>query len=112
MEKEFAELKRWVDAPKNGVVNEDKMQDVMDAFLIIQQIVCPEDPDAIIEVVEGALQLGSVAIKITTTDVTVYDTAEFAEATKNASNFQVYPTTDDRVKLDILFDGVIDYTLI
>lgn len=112
MEKEFAELKRWVDAQKKGVVNEDRMQDVMDAYVIIEKIVLPEDPDATIEVAEGALQLGSVAIKVTTTDVTVYDTAEFAAATKYASNFQVYPTTDDRVKLDILFDGVIDYTLI
>ena len=112
MEKEFAELKRWVDAPKHGVVNEDKMQDVMDAFLIIERVVFASDPDATIEIAEGALQLGSVAIKVTTTDVTVYDTEEFAAATKYASSFQVYPTTDDRVKLDILFDGVIDYTLI
>lgn len=112
MEKEFAELKRWVDAPKNGVVNEDRMQDVMDAFLIIERIIFASDPDAIIEIAEGALQLGSVAIKVITTDVTVYDTLEFAAATKNANNFQVYPTTDDRVKLDILFEGVIDYTLI
>ena len=112
MEKEFEELKRWVDAPKNGVVNEAEMRNVVDAFEIIKRIVLASDPDAAIEIVEGALQLGSVAIKVTTIDVTVYDTAEFAEATKHASNFQVYPTTDDKVKLDILFDGVIDYTLI
>ena len=111
MEKEFEELKRWVDAPKSGVVNEDKMQNVLDAFEIIKRIVFASDSDATIEVVEGALQLGSVAIKVMTTDVTVYDTAEFAEATKNAANWQVYPTTDDRVKLDILFEGVIEYTL-
>lgn len=112
MEKEFEELKRWVDAPKNGIVNKDKMQNVMDAFEIIKKIVFASDSDATIEVAEGALQLGSVAIKVTTTDVAVYDTEEFAEATKNAANWQVYPTTDDRIKLDISFDGVIDYTLI
>lgn len=112
MEKEFAELKRWVDAPKTGVVNDDKMQEVLNAYAIIARIVFPSDPDATIEIAEGALQIGSVVIKVATTDVTVYDTAEFAEATKHASNFQVYPTTDDRVNLDILFDGVIDYTLI
>ena len=112
MEREFEELKRWVDAPKSGVVNEDKMQNVMDAYVTIADIVFSGDPDAVVEIAEGALQLGSVVIKVTTTDVTVYDTERFAEATKNASNFQVYPTTDDRVKLDILFDGVIEYTLI
>ena len=112
MEKEFAELKRWMDAPKTGVINDDKMQEVLDAYAIIARIIFPADPDAIIEIGEGALQLGSVSIKVTTKDVTVYDTSEFAEATKNASNFQIYPTTDDQIRLDILFNDVIKYVLI
>lgn len=109
---ELEDLKEWVDAPKKGAVNAQRMQEVVEACEIIKEIILPEDPDATIEIVEGALQFGSVTIKVVTTDVTVYDTQRFAEATKNASNFQVYPTTDDRVKLDILFNGVIEYTLI
>ena len=84
----------------------------MASYKKIKSIILSEDPDATIEIVEGALQLGSVAIRAVTSDVTVYDTAAFAEATKNADNFQVYPTADDRVKLDILFEGVIEYTLV
>ena len=108
---ELQKLKEYLDAPKRGVVNPSRQKDLMDSYAIIKNIILSEDPDATIEIIEGALQMGSVAIRAVTSDVTVYDTAAFAEATKNANNFQVYPTTDDRVKLDILFDGVIEYTL-
>lgn len=112
LDAELQKLKEYLDAPKMGVVNPVKHQEVMDSYKIIKDIIISEDRDATVEIIEGALQLGSVAIRAVTSDVTVYDTAAFAEATKNADNFQVYPTADDRVKLDILFDGVIEYTLV
>lgn len=111
MDAEFQKLKEYVDAPKTGVVNLARQRDLMEAYLKIKNIVLSEDPDATIEIIEGALQLGAMVIRAVTSDVTVYDTAEFAEATKNADNFQIYPTADDRVKFDVLFEGVIEYTL-
>lgn len=109
---DIKDLKQWLETPKTGRVNPVKMQEVMDSYAIIHELVLSEDQDATIEVAEGALQLGSVSIKVVTTSVTVYNTEAFAKAIKNASNFQVYPTIDDRVKLDILFDSVIEYTTI
>ena len=110
-EAEFQAFREYLDAPKIGVINLGRQRELMDAYVKIKNIIMSEDPDATIEIVEGALQLGSVAIRAVTSDVTVYDTAEFAEATKNANNFQIYPTADDRVKFDVLFEGVIEYTL-
>jgi hypothetical protein len=112
LDAEFQKFKEYLDAPKMGVVNLARQREVMDSYAMIKNIILSEDPDATIEIIEGALQLGSVAIRAVTSDVTVYDTAAFAEATKNADNFQIYPTADDRVKLDILFEGVIEYTLV
>jgi hypothetical protein len=111
MDENLQKLKAYLDAPKTGVINPARYQDLIDSYEIIKGIIMSEDPDATVEVIEGALQMGSVAIRAVTSDVTVYDTAVFAEATKNADNFQIYPTADDRVKFDILFEGVIDYTL-
>jgi hypothetical protein len=111
LDAEFQKFKEYLDAPKMGVVNLARQRDVMDSYEKIKNIILSEDPEATIEIIEGALQLGSVAIRAITSDVTVYDTAEFAEATKNADNFQIYPTNDERVKFDILFEGVIEYTL-
>lgn len=112
LDAELQKLKEYLDAPKKGIVNLSRQRELMDSYVIIKNIILSEDPNATIEIIEGALQMGSVAIRAVTSDVTVYDTAAFAEATKNANNFQVYPTADDRVKLDVLFDGVIEYTLI
>jgi hypothetical protein len=111
MDETLQKLKEYLNAPKAGVVNPERYEDVMASCAIIRDIILFNDPEATIEVSEGALQLGSMAIRVVTSDVTVYDTVAFAEATKNADNFQIYPTADDRVKLDILFDGVIEYTL-
>ena len=111
MDEELQKIKEYVDAPKTGVLNTARWQELMDSYVKIQNIILPEDPGATVEIIEGALQFGSVAIRAITSDVTVYDTAEFAEAIKYADNFQIYPTADDRIKLDIMFDGVIEYTL-
>lgn len=111
MDETLQKLKEYLDAPKTGVVNPARRRELMNSYAIIKEIIMSEDPDATIEIIEGALQMGSVAIRAVTSDVTVYDTAAFAEATKFADNFQVYPTADGRVKLDILFEGVIEYSL-
>ena len=111
LEAELQRIKEYLDAPKVGVVNPKRQQEVMDSYVMIRNIIMSEDPEATVEIIEGALQMGAMVIRAVTTDVTVYNTEAFAEATKNADNFQVYPTTDDRVKLDILFEGVIEYTL-
>lgn len=110
-EDELQKFKEYLDTPKTGIIDEDRYKLVIDAYQIIKSIILTEDPDATIDIIEGALQIGSMVIRAVTSDVTVYDTAEFAEATKNADNFQIYPTADDRVKFDILFENVISYTL-
>lgn len=108
---EIQGLKEYLDAPKMGITNLARYQELVDSYEKIKRIILSVDPDATIEIIEGALQLGAVAIRAVTNDVTVYDTAEFAEATKNANNFQIYPTADDRIKFDVLFEGVIEYSL-
>jgi hypothetical protein len=111
LDAELQKIKEWVNAPKVGVVNLARQRELAESYAIIKGIILAYDPNATIEIVEGALQMGAVVISAVTSDVTVYDTAAFAEAIKNADNFQVYPRTDDKVKLDILFEGVIEYTL-
>ena len=111
LEPEFQLLKEYLEHPKAGVINIARYRELANSYKIIKDIIMSTDPDATVEIMEGALQLGGVAIRAVTSDVTVYDTAAFAEATKHADNFQIYPTADDRVKLDIMFHDVIAYTL-
>ena len=111
LDEEFQKLKEYLDAPKIGVTNLARYRELADSYTKIKSIILSVDPDATVEIIEGALQMGAVVIRAVTNDVTVYDTAEFAEATKNANNFQIYPTADDRIKFDVLFEGVIEYSL-
>ena len=112
LDAELQKIKEYLDTPKVGITNPARYKELLDSYSIIKNIIMSEDSDATVEIIEGALQMGSVVIRAVTSDVTVYDTTAFAEAIKDANNFQVYPTADDRVKLDILFEGVIEYTLI
>jgi hypothetical protein len=68
-----------------------------------------EDEENTIELVHGALQDGSVSIRITAIDFTAYDMNAFNQVIKNASNFQIYPTADDRIRLDIMFEDIINH---
>lgn len=108
---EFQKIKEYLDTPKIGVVNVDRRREMMEAYELIKKIILTKDPDATVEIINDPLQMGAMAIRAVTFDVTVYDTAVFAEATAKADNFQIYPTDDDRVKLDVLFESVIEYTL-
>lgn len=108
----FQKFREYLNTPKAGTINELRHRRLLDAYEIIKPLILAEDPNATVDILEDALQLGSVFIRAITSDVTVYDTSAFSEAIKYADNFQVYPTADERVKLDILFEGVIDYTLL
>ena len=111
LDAELQKIKEYLDAPKVGMVNAARQQEVFDAYAIIKNLIMFESVDASIEMNEDALQTGAMVIEVTTSDITVYDMEAFAEAIKNADNFQIFPTADDRVKFDILFEGVIEYTL-
>ena len=108
----FEELREWVETPKVRCINHHKMQMVMQSYDVVKKMILSNDQDAILEIAEGALRLGSVSIKITTVNLTVYNMEKFREVVKSASNFEIYPRTDDRIQINILFENVISYTFI
>jgi hypothetical protein len=64
------------------------------------------DEETTVEILEGALQAGDVAIRIVTPNFTVYDTSKFADIIQTADDVDIYPTADDRIKVDIHFQNV------
>ena len=108
----FEKIRGWVEAPKASCINHKKIQEVMQAYEIIKKTVLKNDLDAIVKISEGALQLGSVVIEITTINLTVYSMEEFMETIKNADNFEIYPRVDDQIQINILFEDVIRYICI
>jgi hypothetical protein len=108
-EVELQRIKEYLEAEKIGFVNFKRQKDVLDSYEIISDIVTSSDPEATIEIKHSALQSGSIAITVSTNDLTVYDMQMFSKAIEKADNFQIYPTADERIKFDILFEDVITY---
>jgi hypothetical protein len=111
-EKQLQKVKEYLEAEKVGFVDFERQKDVFDSYEIIREIVTEIDPEATIEIKHSALQTGSMAISVTTSDLTVYDMKMFSKSIEKADNFQICPTTDERITFDILFEDVITYFLI
>ncbi len=109
MEKYLADMKKYLETTKIGIVNLKRQKELLTAYEILKRDLINEDEENTIELVHGALQDGSVSIRITAIDFTAYDMNAFYQVIKNASNFQIYPTADDRIRLDVMFEDVIDY---
>lgn len=109
MEKYLADMKKYLETTKIGIVNLEKQNELLSACEILKRDFLEENEENTIEIVYGALQDGSVSIRVTAIDFTVYDMKAFNRVVKNASNFQIYPTADNRIRLDIMFENVINY---
>lgn len=112
MDQYMTGLKKYLESTKIGVVNLPRQADLLEAYELIKGIILAEDHDATVEIKHGLLQFGDVAIQIVTDDITVYDMRAFSKVIEKADNFQIYPTTDGKIKLDIMFKNVINYSLI
>lgn len=106
----FEELRKWVNTPKVGISDPEKMKVVMRAHELAKRVAYRGDENATVEVKEGALQLGSVAIRIVTRNLEVHNVWEYIKIIEKADNFQIYPRTDDRIQVDVMFNDVINYT--
>ena len=111
MDQHMEELKKYLASNKIGVVNFARQADLFESYELIKGIILAEDPDATVEIKHGALQFGDIAIQIATNDITIYDIQLFSKAVEKADNFQIYPTTDGKIKFDIMFENVIEYYL-
>jgi hypothetical protein len=84
-------------------VNPQKINHIMEAHQLLSSMINSQDGDVSIEIREGALELGDVCIRIIAPQFTSYNTAEFALAIRNADHIDIYPTADQRIKIDIMF---------
>ena len=109
MEKYLEDVKKYLDTTKFGIVNLKRQNELLAAYEILKRDFLVEDRENTIELVHGALQDGSVSIRITAIDFTAYDMNAFNQVIKDASNFQIHPTADNRIRLDVMFEDVIDY---
>lgn len=89
------------------VVNPDRIKQLQASYNIITQLVRQTDPDAKIECKLHEINDGSAAITVTATDLIIDDIAKFIESLDGVDNFEVYPTTDNKIEIGIMFENVL-----
>ena len=98
-------LKEQLNKNKCKILNPHRAKEVLKAFGVIKIMVGKSDEETTVEILGGALEAGDVAIRIVTPNFTVYDTSKFADIIQTADDVDVYPTADDRIKVDIHFQN-------
>lgn len=98
-------LKEQLNKNKCKILNPYRAKEVLKAFGVIKTMVGKSDEETTVEILEGALEAGDVAIRIVTSNFTAYDTSKFADIIQTADDVDIYPTADDRIKVDIHFQN-------
>lgn len=102
---EFDQIKEYIESDKCKMLNPRRIRDIMMAYRTLLKAIEFDMEDVEVEIAEGALQLGDIAIRILMPQLTTYNPKTFAAAISRADNVDIYPTTDDRVRVDIQFQN-------
>ena len=97
-------LGKYLKTQKIKLLNPKKMQDIAETHQLLRSMIDNQDPEVSIEIREGALELGDVYIRIIIPQFTSYNTASLAKAIQKADHIDIYPTADNRIKIDIMFN--------
>ena len=113
LEEAFAELDAFLEVlrpfyetPRALVPNPKRLYEMRAALDAIAEIVFETSPDAEIKCEISELGDGSAAICIETNELEVTDIRLFIGAVRFADNFEIYPTFDGKICMDIMFEAV------
>jgi len=113
LEEAFAEFDAFLEVlrpffatPRALVPNPKRLYEMRAAFDAISEIVLEVTPDAEIECEIHEIGDGSAAICIKTSELEVTDIRHFYNAVRFADNFEIYPTFDGKICMDIMFEAV------
>ena len=101
-----AYIKEYLDSEKHITINENRKSELVQALSAAHRIF----PDATISIKGDPLQLGSVIISIKDFDIDIPGGGipAYSEMTAAADNFTIYPTSNHMLKLDIMFNDVLN----
>ena len=98
-------MKEYLKKDKCKVLNPSRIQEIAQSYKILKSIIDACDEETSINILEGALELGDICIRIVTPNFSTYDIKKLQTAILKATNVNIYPTTDDRIKIDIQFEN-------
>lgn len=94
--------------PKSTVklINPKRYLIMMKAAAKLQQFLSQSVPEGEIEIsLEEDFNLGAVSIELN--DLSINDTEAFSSILRTADNLEIYPLTNERIKLELTFQGIL-----
>ena len=103
----FAEhLQKYLEMEKVFIKNPARFAEVEEAFNLAQQLFADSD----ITIADDPLQMGALILRIEGYDIVIRGQEEialFSELISKASNFEIYPIGDEKVKFALVFSGAL-----
>ena len=102
----MAELSQYIESEKVFIKNPVRFAEIDTAFQIASQLFS----DSSIEIADDPLQMGALILRIECYDIVVRgqdEIALFSALIANADNFEIYPTSDDKIRFALVFSGAL-----
>ena len=91
------------------IISADRFKTLKRSLTILTDIVMKVSPDAVITYeLDNGLNIGHAVIRIETDEISVTDVEQFIAAIRFADNFEIYPLTDGRLRMTIMFHGMTE----
>jgi len=100
-------LREKLSVPKTHILNPVRLKELQDAYLAISKIVLDISPDAKIDCELNKLTPTQAAIVVETDEIVVKDIKLFISGINGANNFEVYPLTNGKIKMAIMFHKIM-----
>lgn len=99
-------LQNYLEREKMFIKNPARFAEVERAFIIAQKIFS----DSEVTIADDPIQMGALILRIEGYDITIRGQEEidlFSELISKANNFEIYPTTDDKIRFSLVFSGAL-----
>lgn len=98
----------WQSKPHMFVVNKKRVKAMENAYDIMKKIIHEYTPSANVEINMSEINDGSAIISVETDEIVVHNVHEFISVINDADNFEIYPLNSGKIKIAIMFNGVMD----
>lgn len=88
------------------ILNFERYSQMLRAAAKLAALLQKENPEGSIDIeIIEKFSIGAISAELD--DLTVYSPKVFADITKDADNFEIYPLTNGKIRLDITFHRVL-----
>lgn len=98
----------WQSKPHMFIVNKNRVKAINDAHNRLEKIIHEYTPKANVQINMSELNDGSAYLSVETDELVVHNVQDFISIIKEANNFEIYPLNNGKIKITIMFNGIME----